>query len=160
MFPFFTAILIHELGHILAAILCHVPFRGIRFFGMGIEIAFDFSSCSYVVEVFVHLAGSMFGLICGILWYRIFQNTLFLGISFFLSVINLLPIRGFDGGGVVGVLFPLIFPLDVAEKLTHTVSILTVCFLFLCVVWIEVRVGANLELLFFLISVMIGAAIK
>jgi hypothetical protein len=75
-------------------------------------------------------------------------------------VINLLPIRGFDGGGVVSILFRLIFPLDVAEKFTHAVSILTVCFLFLCVVWIEVRVGANLELLFFLISVMIGAAIK
>jgi chromosome segregation ATPase len=59
MFLFLTAILIHELGHVLAAGLCHVPFRGIRFWGTGIEMAFDFSSCKIYDQGLIYLLNEL-----------------------------------------------------------------------------------------------------
>ena len=110
------AMLVHELGHLLAARLCHVPAselglglgRKLASFRIG-SIRFSFNlwptgsfvrldgtvlkQCSVASQLFVHLGGIILNVIVGLLTY----GTVFGWINLLLAAGNILPLYQHDG---------------------------------------------------------------
>lgn len=110
------AMLIHELGHLVAARLCRVPASEMGF-GMGRKIAsFRIASIKFSLgwlptasfvsldgtvlkqralpaQLFVHLGGIIFNLIAGLLTY----DTMFSWLNLSLAAGNILPLYKHDG---------------------------------------------------------------
>ena len=157
---FLTAVLLHELGHLLCARLMGIPLTGCSVRACGALLTFDFSQTSYRREGCVHLAGAGMGLCSAVLAAAVFGDSAayFSGISVTLAAVNLLPVRGFDGGGVLHCLLSAFFSPETADRIGRTVSLLVVLFLWTAVLWVELRVRADAALLCFVVYVMIFQA--
>lgn len=101
----FLAIVIHELGHILAIHLCGEKIASIKFSANGAKI--DYSGLMTKREEFLALVtGPLFGLIFGLIFIKSKQEFLSLSatISLILTAYNMLPILPLDGGRLVNLL--------------------------------------------------------
>ena len=100
---FFLAVLIHEGGHLLAILASGERPLG---FGVGLGgawIRLDSSFLPYRKEMRIHLAGPLAGIATALITIGIFRIRFSLPLlhfffcNFFLSSLNLLPIKGLDG---------------------------------------------------------------
>lgn len=142
------AVLIHELGHILAARLVRAPLTSFKVGLHGFSMAFDFTSLSYGKECFVLLSGSGFGLLTAALFLRT-DGILacFSAVSAVMALINLLPIRGLDGGAVLFCVLDRFLLPHRSWRIAKAVSWTAAVLFWLAVVWIELRIRPNLSLL-------------
>lgn len=153
----FTAAVIHELGHVLCAVLLNIPFSGLSFCPCGAVMTFDFSGTTYFRECCVHLSGAGLGILAAVCALLIFGDAAvyFAGLSVSLAVMNLLPIEGFDGGGALYCLLVPVLPPERAYPVCRAVSIAVTVLLWVAVLWIELRVHASAALILFVLYVMI-----
>lgn len=142
------AVLIHELGHILAARLVKAPLSSFSCGIHGFSLAFDFTSLSFGKECFVLLSGSGLGLIAASLAMGLRDSfAYFSAVSAVMALLNLLPIRGLDGGTALScVLGHFLLP-DRSYKITKGISWCAALFFWGCAVWIQLRIHPNLSLL-------------
>jgi len=154
---FLTAALLHELGHILCARLLNIPLNGCSVRPCGALLTFDFSRTSYGREACVHLAGAGMGLLTAALSLGIFgKNAVFFaGVSVVLAAVNLLPVRGFDGGGVLHSLLSAVLSPETADGICRAVSLTVTLLLWTAVLWVELRVRADIAMLCFVLYVVI-----
>lgn len=148
------AALVHELGHISAALLVGVKTCTFSFSPLGGLLTFDFSRTSYVKEMLIHLSGSFFGAVFAVVSRILFGNRadLFFNISLSFSILNLLPLRGLDGGGaLLAFLSCFLFP-DTAYRAYHVVSTAFIIAVWFAVVCFEVKFGANIGLIVFILA--------
>ena len=125
------ASLIHEAGHIAAAVLSRTP---IRFAGMGmagLSLRFDFSASSPLREAAVCLAGPAVGAMVTVVSYFIGRGTYLAGACAALSLFNLIPASYLDGGAALAALLSLCLSPDTVWKITHTVSLICTVFIFI-----------------------------
>ena len=96
------AALFHELGHLLVARMMRVPLGGLKLDLLGARIEVKGSYLSYGEEWLLAAAGPLSSLIASILastfWRISSLSVMFSCASLVLGVLNLLPIRTFDGG--------------------------------------------------------------
>lgn len=151
-----AALVIHELGHLAAAKLFGIPLVRFGLNPMGGVMTFDFSGTSYQREAAVHLSGPLAGILSGILGWLAMKNVFFTGISVVLAGVNLLPIRGLDGGGVTMCLLNRFCSPDRAWRIGRICSMTGVLLLWTAVLWIELRVRANLELMAFAAALLLN----
>lgn len=123
LLPFFSAILLHEFGHIFFLLLTGGKLRGLRISVLGITLKADFPP-SYSAKILISLGGPFVGFFC----YFLFRNagislSLFADISLALSLFNLLPISFLDGGCALESFFLLFLPYDRATLWIHGLSI-------------------------------------
>ena len=148
LFDLAAAVTLHELGHLVAAKLLGIPCRraGLRL--LGGQLTFDFSQTGYFREALVHLAGPLIGIVTALtaLCYNAVQ---FAGISLALSLINLLPFEGFDGGGILRCFLAPRLPPDTAYRIAHLVSWAARIFFWVCAAQIVLRSSADLGLILF-----------
>lgn len=154
---FLLSAAVHEAGHILTAKIFGIPMRFFRFCQNGAVMSFDFSHTTYLREAAVHLGGSLFAMTGAVLSVFLLGERahFFLGISVVLSAVNLMPIRGTDGGACLKALLLTAFLPDTAEKISGIVSWCMWSVLWGAVLWIEMRVRANLTLLLFIIGFLL-----
>ena len=152
-----VAIVLHEAGHIAAAKVVGAPVRSFSIKAVGASLRFDFCGISFGREALVHLGGPLTGGASAIIALLIFgeRGRFFCGISTVLSAVNLLPIKGFDGGGVLSCVLASFCLPDRAERISSAVSFSFLMVLWAAVLWIELRVGANLSLLAFVLFFML-----
>jgi len=152
------AVFVHECGHLLTARLLGVPLRGFRLTPLGALMGFDFSHVPYWKEAVVHLAGAAFGMGAAMLSRAVLGSRAdtFLGISLCLSFVNLLPLEGLDGGGVLWALLSWHVDPAAVYRWSRAVSLLVLLLFWVAVVWIEMRIGTNLGLLLFAVGLMLG----
>lgn len=152
-----TAAVLHELGHVLCAILLNIPFSGLSLRPCGAVMTFDFSETTYFRELCVHLAGGGMGILSAVFALTVFGEAAvtFAGMSVCLTVTNLLPIEGFDGGGALYCLFAMFFSPNRAYTICRAVSIAATLLLWTLVLWVELRVRVRAALLLFVLYVMI-----
>ncbi len=152
------AIFVHECGHLLVSGLMSVPLEGFRLTPLGALMRFDFSRTPYWKEAAVHLAGAAFGMGAALLARAVLGRgaDTFLGISLCLSIVNLLPLEGLDGGGALLALLSQWTDPNLAYKWAHALSVLLLLGFWVAVVWIEMRVSTNLGLLLFAVGMMLG----
>lgn len=111
-----AAAIVHELGHVTAAMLMGGRVEALTLSAAGAELRFVYSAVlSYSGECLVALAGPAVNLMAGVPLYLsglFFPAMITLG----LGVFNLLPVLPLDGGRVLSDLVAVRFGLDHAER--------------------------------------------
>lgn len=154
---FATAALLHEAGHIICAIILHIPFSNLKIKPCGAVMTFDFSKTTYVRELCVHLAGAGTGIASSIVALILFgeRATYFAGVSVWLAVLNLVPIEGFDGGGALHCILSMLMPPDIVWRVCRAVSIAAVILMWMSVIRFELRIRAGITILLFVVYLLI-----
>ena len=147
------AALLHECGHLLAAKCMGIPWRGFSMDFTGARMEISGRMISFFEEWILCAAGPLSGLLfaaIGALFWKLTQYAVWFSCaSLLLSLLNLLPIRGFDGGRMLECTLQPLF----GEGITMGVMRLT-SFLFLFLIWATaiyflLRAGDGLSLLCF-----------
>ena len=139
LFAWFIAATIHELGHLIALRIFHIPITGMKISLNGAYIETGYIPPNQ--EWLCALAGPILGLSC-LLLASLFPLVAIFG--FVQSVYNLIPLPNYDGGRALLILLEMCFPTFVATKVYKTIIyifdlILVVLGFYL---WICVDLGA------------------
>ena len=134
-----AAILVHELGHWMGARLTGVTLRRLEGSGGGFHLDFSLETVSYEKELAVLLAGSLLG----VLSVLVCRNPDYRTCALCLNLVNLLPLPGLDGGGVLAALLQRRLDVFYAEKICRRVFAGMGLLLWLGGMWIALRVGPN-----------------
>lgn len=96
------AVLIHELGHLIAVYACGGRVAAITVGACGFEITPE-GQLSYLKDALVLLSGPLAGLAAVLIlrWAHCENCDFFLGANFVYSLFNLLPVSVLDGGGTL-----------------------------------------------------------
>jgi len=150
------AAFLHEVGHLLAARLLKIPLGELRLGFLGARIEVRGRMLSYGEEWLLCSAGplsSLFLAVLGALFWDVFAAArLFSCASLLLGILNLLPIRTFDGGRMLECLLLGCLGARAAERVMGVCS-----FLFLVLLWgvsayFLLRAGDGLSMLCFSVS--------
>lgn len=125
-----AAALIHEAGHIIAAVGVGAPFRFCRTGIAGITLRYDTSQISPAKEALICASGPATGLVFAAAGALIWHGAYFTATSLALSVFNLLPVSQLDGGGIVSSLLSVKLPPDTVWHIMRVLS-----FVFTLAIW-------------------------
>ena len=150
--------LLHELGHVGMAWLCRVRLTECRIGIYGAGLVPDGGVYSYGQEIFLCLAGPLVNLLCasvglhflGSAWGAFWQDFVFSSLA--LGILNLLPVKGFDGGRIVHALLCRHCLPTTASYLTEALSFICVFLLWCLSVYLMLRFAASLSLFIFSLS--------
>ena len=149
------AVCIHELGHLAAARRVGVRLGRLRMTATGFRMIADEAYPSYRAEAVVALGGPLANLLSAPLFYGLLPAASPLGevapLSLYLAVLNLLPLRSFDGGRAL-VCFLCgrrAYLPDRAERVLSALSALILLLLWLSAVYLLLRRGSALSLYLF-----------
>ncbi len=143
---------LHELGHLIAASLIRVQISqfALGIFGARLKIAN--SVYSYKQEIFLCVGGPLANLLSALLAFFLFDGenvNIFITFSLFLSLLNLLPIRTFDGGRIFECLLMQMFSLSFSKRVLDIISFLIIFFLWSVSVYFLLIYGSSLNLFIF-----------
>lgn len=132
---FSSIIILHEFGHVLAAIVFEwkiekivlLPFGGITIFKELIEK-------SLIEELIIALAGPIIQIVFLLCFY---DNSLFFNYNITILLFNLLPIYPLDGSRIMNVIFNYLFP----YKKSHALSLVLSYIIFLTILILSVKKG-------------------
>ena len=152
------AALLHELGHVAMAAVCGIRLRECQIGIYGAGLVPDGGVYSYGQEIALCLAGPLVNLLCASvgLWFlnenagAFWANFVFSSLA--LGLLNLLPIRGFDGGRILGAFLLRFCSARTVECVTAVLSFLCVFLLWCCSVYLLIRFVASLSLFIFSLS--------
>lgn len=167
------AALIHELGHLAAAVACGVRITGMRLdlFGARLELP---GLLSYRQELLVALGGPAANLLTAAVLSRAWTAcgcpvcgaspslsgwALVLGVllpaSLGLCAVNLLPVATLDGGRILSCLLSLTLGADAARRVLRLLSLFLLSLLWLLSVYALLRAGQFLSLFVFSFSLLV-----
>ncbi len=149
---YLAVVIIHESGHLLSALALGVPIRSFGGGKWGLRLTFGFAHSSYIRELVVLLSGSVAGLL-SVLWI---PDAAYTKWALVLNTLNLLPIEGLDGGGVLTCLLHLWLSADRADRVCAVVSRLTRLLFWLGGLWIVLRMNGSVAWLLIGSGMMIG----
>jgi stage IV sporulation protein FB len=155
-----TAAMIHELGHVVAAVCLGVGIRGMKLdlFGARLELG---GMLSYGGECWIAVGGPLanflsVALLCPI---PLFQETgggaLFLGASLTLGCVNLLPLWTLDGGRILRSAVAWVAGDRVADRLLQWTTGMCLGLLWLLAVYALLRKGQMLSLFAFSLCLLL-----
>ncbi len=105
---------VHELGHLIVMLLLGVKPLEVTVGFMNFNICYNKLKTSYKVDIFISMAGIVFNLIFGAVSYFAGNTNLFVT-NCVLAVVNLIPIKGLDGGNIINSIISAVKS-DGAEK--------------------------------------------
>ena len=129
---------LHELGHIAVSRMLKIDLSEMRIGLFGAGLSCDTSSLSYTHEIFLCLGGPITNFLTAPLGLLLIQKATaiaplgetFVYASLFLGTINLLPIKGFDGGRIFYASFSKLISDKIAATLLSAAS-----FAFIFMMW-------------------------
>lgn len=145
--------LLHEAAHASAILLCGGKITDFYFHPFGAEIKYS-SSLSYKKDFIIALCGPLANLASFTVCLPfLFKNTdmYFLFFAFcnlFLALLNLLPLRTFDGGRMLGILYMSVLPYEKALKLSKISELISLIALSAFCIFTIIFCGYNLSLIF------------
>ena len=151
-----AAALLHEGGHLLAARLLGIRLERMRlgFLGMRLDMGADI--LSYGQEWLLCAAGPLVSLlgaaVAAPLWGIWKSARFFSCASLVLGLLNLLPIRSFDGGRMLECFLSLTLGTRASERVMTACSFLFLFLLWATAVYFLLRVGDGLSLFCFSLS--------
>lgn len=158
---FLGAVAIHEAGHLIALLSFGCRIQSFTFSFLGARIETRDPYLSYKKELRVFLAGPAAGFCaCLLTWASLRLHftrggMLFFSFNLLLSLFNLLPVEGLDGGGALFSLLCLHGEERTAEKITTLLHTLSLVFLFALSLWIFRR-ERNVSLLLLTVALTAG----
>ncbi len=155
--PFILAAAIHEFGHLAAAMVLGIRLRSLEIGPLGATIRVCEGLISYKKEWLLCFSGPFFNLASAAVIALIIPDSefsrLFCPISMIIALLNLLPLRGFDGGRMLGAAVGYIAGPRAAARTLSYLSLITVVCLWLFSVYLLIRFGASLSLFVFTVTV-------
>lgn len=142
---------VHELGHLLA-----IGFIGARISRLGLEltgalISYDNSQVSYSGEAFIAAMGPVFGMAFAIIMASLakFDDNflVFAGVSFCLSIFNLLPARNLDGGMILHAMLSGLKNQIFAERVLCVTTCFTGLIIMVLGCYVLILTGSNFTIL-------------
>ena len=153
-----VAALLHELGHIAAAWGWGVPLRGMRLdlFGARMELG---GRIPYRAELAVAAGGPLVSLLAASLAFPLGRVRggayLFAAVSLGLGMLNLLPVRGLDGGRMLSCGLSLLLDERAADLTLRLTTGLALGSLWLLSVYCLLRLGETLTLFTFTLCLLL-----
>ena len=122
-----AALLIHEASHFLTAKALGVPLSSVRIGAWGVLTAFDYSAVSAGREITVLASGPAANIAAALALIKtpltdVPGGVYFVLSSFALGAVNLLPVRGLDGGAIFSAAVGRLILPDRAWRICRTVS--------------------------------------
>lgn len=154
----FAAAATHELGHIAMASLCGIRLQECRIGLYGAGIVPDGHLYSYGQEILLCLAGPLVNLFLGSIGLNLIGKypskwlTDFVFASLTLGLLNLLPIKDFDGGRILNALLCRLLSPRFAHRVLSLLSFFCIFCLWSLSVYLLLRSAASLSLFVFSIS--------
>jgi len=153
-----TAAILHELGHLFAARLLKIPLRALRLGFLGARLEIASPMLSYGEEWLLAAAGPTVSLLASALaaplWHLTPHARVFSCASLVLGLLNLLPIRTFDGGRMTECLLRGFMGEAWVERVMRPISLGFLLLLWLCSVYFLLRAGDGLSLFCFSMSLL------
>ncbi len=151
-----AAVAIHELGHMIAARICKIHLKELRLGLLGASLCPESSLFSYKKEIALCLCGPLASILSAALAVHIFgmsNDNIFVLSSLALGILNLLPVKDFDGGRTLYALCCLFMSALGAERVLKISSFLVLFCLWSFSLYLLLRVGSSLSLFVFCLSV-------
>ncbi len=147
--PVLLAVLLHEIGHLIACRLLGVRVHTLRPTAAGAVIGYDAASLSYPREIAAAFAGPLVNFLSFFLVLGCHGRTAVLfGItSLTLALFNLLPHKRLDGGVILSAILSCRFGADTAARFVHILSGVLTVLLWMTAAAVQMRCGGNLSLL-------------
>lgn len=147
---------IHEAGHIVAAKLLKIPVRALRFHLLGAGLEPGGRLLSYGEEFLLCAAGPLCSLLCAAAPAALWGKSLFLRqfscVSLTLGLLNLLPVRGFDGGRMLEAALLPALGIRACGNIITASSLVLLFLLWAVAVYFLLRTGDGLSLWCFSMS--------
>lgn len=148
---------IHELGHLCAAKLCKIKLRKLKLGILGAAIIPHNSLFSYKKELILSLGGPAVNIICALLTSPFANSSYFLS-SFYLysvslAILNLFPIKSFDGGRILYALLTSKLSPKTSEKILNTTSFILIFILWSISIYLLIKISSSISLYVFSISI-------
>ena len=144
---------IHELGHIIAARVLKIKFSEFRIGALEARLKVSKNMCSYKNEALLCLSGPLANLLCASVVYIIgIKNENILVFAFFsvgLAVLNLLPVRSFDGGRIFEAILNKFLPFEIGSKIIDFTSFMIVFSLWSISVYFLLKYSSSINLFIF-----------
>ena len=150
-----TAILLHECGHLLVARFFRVKISGFSVDSLGARLTLMGSALSYPTELIICAAGPLANLLSLPLARLLGEEngSFFLSVSMALALLNLLPIKGFDGGRIFYCLTVFFIDPTRAEQICALLSFFSLFILWCISVYLMIKTGADFSLFLFSVSI-------
>ncbi len=152
----FLAASFHELGHLCAAKALRIPIRSLRLDLLGARMDAAGRMLSYGEEWLLCAAGPIFSFVLSaclsVFWEVSRFSQLLSCASFVLGLLNLLPIRSFDGGRMLASALSASFGETVSDYVLKLCSFLCLFLLWAVSVYFLLTVGDGLSLFCFSMS--------
>ena len=149
----FLAILLHEMGHLFALFLCGTERVTLTFSFFGAELSAGGEMLGYRQQFWVSLGGILCNLATAFLPLIVFPNetgALFFAVaSLCLAFLNLVPIKGLDGGRALEAILLCKKEPETVERMQKKVTSVCLCGLFLLSLYVLLVSGFNFSLLLF-----------
>lgn len=158
-----TAIVIHEVGHAVTAFLLGNRFKKLSAQNSGLKLHGNAPYISYKAEALTALGGPLFNFLstwCLLAFSHSGNAVFFASTSLALGILNLLPIREFDGGRIAECLLSLFCPYSQVSSVCDLLSFLSLFFLWSMAVYLMIRGGGSVTLFIFSASLFARIFLK
>lgn len=148
----FLAMALHECGHLTALKLCGVRDVGMTLSGFGAEICYHTAVTGTWCRVMIALGGVILNLLSGVVLLFFWKNFLCLYMavaSFVLAFLNLLPVKGLDGGTALEEILTRYTEPDAVYAVMRCTSMVCVTLLGALSIWVLTVSEFNFSLLLF-----------
>ena len=158
-FSTLAAILVHEGGHLVRARLLGVRMRGMKLDFLGARLETTGRMLSFGEEWLLAAGGPMVSLLAALamapLWSTFAWASCFSCVSLAFGLLNLLPIRSFDGGRMLACFLNAITNARVSAWLLDCSSFAALFLLWSISVYVLLRIGDGLSLFCFSLSLFL-----
>lgn len=160
VFPSLGAAVLHESGHMLAAVLMHVPLRSLDIGMFGASLKVRGSLIPYPKEFLLCAAGPVMNFLSAALVVLFSEHRgyysecgeWFAAVSLMLGVLNLMPAEGFDGGRMLAVCISALFGPRASARVLSFSTFASIVILWMISVYLLIRYGTSLSLFVFTLS--------
>lgn len=158
--PSLGGAVLHESGHMLAAVLLGIPLRSLDIGTFGASLKVRGSLISYPKEFLLCAAGpamNFFSALVVILFsehrgYYSECGEWFIAVSVMLGILNLMPAEGFDGGRMLSVVISSFFGPNLSAVVLTFTTFSSILILWMVSVYLLIRYGTSLSLFVFTVS--------
>lgn len=126
LFICYMFIVMHELSHMIVALLLNVDIEEISLMPMGASAKYK-GGISLLKELIISIAGPIASLIIAFLY----NNKTYFLINVFIVIFNMIPIYPFDGGRILRVILKIIFGKKVGKNISTYITNVLVIGIFL-----------------------------
>lgn len=163
--PTLLAVLIHEIGHLLAMWAMECQPRQVRLVPASVQIVRGFSKKKYgetAIAVCGPAANFVFFIVC-LIWYSVGESRFalqFSALNFIIALYNLLPVSGLDGGTILKNLLCSKMSPDKAEQIVRLTAFTLGVFAAIAGIFITITQQFNISIYIVALYLIITSVVK